>query len=207
MAVSFSKERYYLRSVAQFQESDLIFDISPSWVVRKYDEHTFFRGLSGYGLKGVDFVALLPDGRLGLIEVKNYHPRLKEDGSLHPIKRKKAAKLAASLAHKYHDTLRAIRVIQLYYRRKWYYRLRYALFFPFEKAANSDLYFWHEAAKRAQSGLPVTIILWLETPKAAKTYRTKIYAHLANHIDPEKGQLLLGGNGFSPIPGIEVIQA
>lgn len=188
----------------QFQESDLLFTIAPNWVVRKYDDHTFFRGLSGFGLKGVDFIALLPDGRLGLIEVKNYHPRLDSlSGQPHPIKRKKAASLAKNLGKKYQDTLRAIRVVRRYYRTKWYYRWRYVLLKPVERLLNSDLYFWHEAAARAESSIPATIILWLETPKAAKKYRGKIYAHLAQIINPEDGQLLLGGNGFSPIPGIK----
>lgn len=187
----------------QFQESDLSLTLSSDWIVRKYDNHTFFRGLSGYGLKGVDFIVLLPDGRLGLIEVKNYHPRINPSGIAHPIKRIKAAKLAENLANKYFDSLRAIRVIERYYQRKWWYRSRYFLFSSIERLFNSDLYFYREAAKRARGPLPITIILWLETPKAAKTYRTKIFAHLANHLRPERGQLLLGGNGFSPIPGIE----
>lgn len=192
----------YIGTVLRFEESDLVFDIATSWGVHKYDRHKFFRGLSGHGLKGVDFIALLPDGRLGLIEVKNYHPRPKVDGSTHPVRRKKAADLAENLAKKFHDTQRALNVIQKYYRSKWYYRLRSFISWPLERLFNSDLYFYLEAAKRSQGELPVAIILWLETPKAAKTYRTKIYAHLANFIDPTEGQLLLGGNGFSPIPGI-----
>jgi hypothetical protein len=189
--------------VPQFQESDLQFTLSSDWVIRKYDDHTFFRGLSGFGLKGVDFIVLLPDGRLGLIEVKNYHPRRGRSGVLHPIKRKKAAQLANDLAGKYADSIRAINVIERYYLRHWYHRGRFLLLRPFERLLNSDLYFWREVARRANGPLPVTIILWLETPKAAKTYRTKIFAHLANHLSPQRGQLLLGGNGFSPIPGIK----
>ncbi|PHI21606.1 hypothetical protein CEQ90_01980 [Lewinellaceae bacterium SD302] len=187
----------------RFQESDINFTLAPSWVVRKYDDHTFFRGLSGFGLKGVDFIALLPDGRLGLIEVKNYHPRPdKVNGTVHPIKRKKAADLAKNLDQKYHDTLRAIRVVGRYYRTKWFYRWRFQLLYPFERLANSDLYFWKEASRRADGPIPVVIILWLETPKAAKKYRGKIYAYLSSRLEPEEGQLLLGGNGFSPLPGI-----
>ncbi|MEL6141383.1 MAG: hypothetical protein AAFQ37_11540 [Bacteroidota bacterium] len=184
-----------------FQESDLTFSFPHSWTVRKYDAHRFYQGLSGYGLKAVDFIILLPDGRLCLAEVKNYHPRQNEHGEDHPITRKKAAKLAKSLARKYTDSLHAIRIIREFYQRKWYHRWGYFLYGRL--GYWTDLQFWHEAARRAEGQLPVTILLWLETPKAAKRYRTKIYAHLHTHIAPEKAQLILGGNGFSPLVGLE----
>lgn len=188
--------------MAVYQESDLTFNFPPGWAIRKYDDHRFYRGLSGHGLKAVDFIALLPDGRLCLIEVKNYHPRMDEDGKLHPVDRKKAKELAGSLAQKYADSLRAIMVINRYYRSKWYFRWRQWFFPSALFGFKSDLLFWTTAAKRAAAPLPTTILLWLETPKAAKRYRNKIYAHLANHLNPEEAQLLLGGNGFSPLPGV-----
>lgn len=186
-----------------FQESNLHFSFPKGWAIRKYDDHRFYQGLSGYGLKAVDFVILLPDGRLCLMEVKNYHPRTDENGKSHEVSRKKAKNLAANLARKYDDSLRAIRVIRKYYRTKWYYKWRYQLTRFFIFRFRSDLHFWYEAARRADNKIPTTVLLWLETPKAGKRYRTKIYAHLANHINPEEAQLILGGNGFSPIPGLE----
>jgi len=188
--------------VPDFHESDLLFSFPRNWVVRKYDDHTFYQGLSGYGLKAVDFVILLPDGRLCLMEVKNYHPRRDERGREHPVDRKKAGALAKRLSEKYTDSLRVIGVIRKYYRRKWYYRWRYSLGRYLPLGYRTDLLFWHEAARRAEGQLPVSILLWLETPKAAKRYRAKIYAHLAQRVDPEATQLVLGGNGFSPLPGL-----
>lgn len=189
--------------VQHFHESAIDFFFPSSWAVRKYDDHRFYQGLSGYGLKAVDFVMLLPDGRLCLMEVKNYFPRTDERGKVHLVARKKAKSLAESLAKKYADSSRAIGIIQRYYQSKWYYRWRYALgqYLPFGYRA--DVLFWGEAARRMRGDLPVLILLWLETPSQAKRYRTKLYAHLAGTVNPAEVQLLLGGNNFVPLPGMQ----
>lgn len=186
-----------------FQESNIDFSFPSAWAIRKYDDHRFYQGLSGYGLKAVDFVMLLPDGRLCLMEVKNYLPRTGTSGQVHAVERKRPKKLATSLAKKYADSRRAINVIQKYYNSKWYFRWRYAVGRYFAFRYRSDLLFWQEVARRSQNDLPILVVLWLETPELAKRYRTKIYAHLASKVDPAKAQLMLGGNGFSPLPGME----
>lgn len=188
-----------------YQESDIDFSFPAGWAVRKYDDHRFYRGLSGHGLKAVDFIILLPDGRLCLMEVKNYLPRTGKMGRQHAVTRKPAKKLAADLTKKYADSGRAINVISRYYASKWYYRWRYALGKYFAFQYRSDLLFWHEAARRAQSDLPNLVLLWMETPQTAKRYRTKIYAHLAGFINSAEVQLLLGGNGFIALPGMRVV--
>lgn len=191
--------------MSSFLESGLVFSFPPAWQLRKYDEHTFYRGLSGRGLKAVDFIVLLPDGRLCLIEVKNYHSRQSKDGQFHPVERPKASELANRLTDKYTDSARAIRVIDRYYRSKWYYRLRSLLFPAHLFGYRSDLQFWTEAARRLAGTQPTLLLLWLETPKAAKRYRSKIFAHLAQQTDPSAMQLLLGGNGHNPFTSLEVV--
>ncbi len=188
-----------------FRESGLIFHFPPTWRLRKYDSHTFYQGLSGRGLKAVDFIILLPDGRLCLIEVKNYHPRLGKEGQLYPVVRPKASHLAGGLASKFKDSIRAIHVIHRYYRSKWYYRWRSALFPARLFGYRSDLHFWTEAAQRLVATAPTILLLWLETPKAAKRYRSKIFAHLAQQTDSSAMQLQLGGNGNSPFERLEVV--
>lgn len=182
-----------------YQESGLSFSFPASWEVRKYDGHHFYQALSGYGLKAVDFICLLPDGQLCLIEVKNYYPRLGKDGRFHPINRKKASELATTLAKKYSDSVRAIRVISRYYRTKWYYRWQLRLLPAVLLGYRSDLHFWTEAARRLDKNPAVLFLLWLETPKASKRYRTKIYAHLNKLAEDGQLQLLLGGNGNTPL--------
>ena len=41
-----------------FTESGLCFTFSKRWKVLKYDEHRFYRYLSGSGFKGVDFIGM-----------------------------------------------------------------------------------------------------------------------------------------------------
>lgn len=189
--------------MATLIESDLLVTLSSRWHWRKYDNHTFYRGLAGAGLKGVDLIALLPDGRLALIEFKNYHPRTRR-GKTHPVKLKKVARLTDTLVRKHQDSLRAIRVIDRYYQSKWYYRWRTKLTRFFPLLPTDDPGFWTEAARRAQGPLPVVILLWLETPAVQPAYRNQLYAHLAAKLDPERSQFLMDGNGLDPIPGITV---
>ncbi len=182
-----------------YQESGLSFSFPASWEVRKYDSHHFYQALSGHGLKAVDFICLLPDEQLCLIEVKNYHPRPSEDGRFHAVHRKKASDLADNLAKKYGDSMRAIRVISRYYRTKWYYRWRLRLLPSAIFGFRSDLHFWTEAARRLDKNPAVIFLLWLETPKASKRYRTKVYAFLNSLVNSTGLQLLLGGNGYTPL--------
>ena len=62
------------------QESGLVFTFPKNWVVKKYDEHRFYNYLSGLGFKGIDIIAITPERKLILIEVKNYINRFPQDG-------------------------------------------------------------------------------------------------------------------------------
>ena len=64
-----------------FIESGLTFSFSKRWKVLKYDKHRFYRYLSGSGFKGVDFIGVLDEKQLVLIEVKNYKDRFELDES------------------------------------------------------------------------------------------------------------------------------
>ncbi|NJK82806.1 MAG: hypothetical protein HC912_02335 [Saprospiraceae bacterium] len=39
---------------------------------QKYDQHHYYKGMSGVGLSAVDFIALPKEGLMLFIEVKNY---------------------------------------------------------------------------------------------------------------------------------------
>lgn len=109
-----------------FLESGLQFEFGPGWVVKKYDEHPYFRSLSGMGLKGVDFIAIRKEKELVFIEVKNYRTRYNPDmNRSFDVAAKPAAELAYELKRKSEDTLLAMdAVLQYYYRSWWYRRLR-----------------------------------------------------------------------------------
>lgn len=106
-----------------FKESGLTFNFGPGWVVKKYDEHAYFRSLSGMGLKGVDFIAIRQERELVFIEVKNYRTRYNADmDQSFEVVVKPTAELAYELKRKSEDTLLAIDAVLQYYRRSWWYR-------------------------------------------------------------------------------------
>lgn len=143
----------------KFHESGLHFTFSPAWVVKKYDEHAYFRGLSGAGLKGVDFIAIYEGRELILIEVKNYRTRHNAgmDRSFE-VTAKPVAELAAEIRRKTEDTLLAIDAVRQYYRRSWWYRRLLPLWrrWPWEQHNRA---FWTRVDELADRRLHV--VLWL----------------------------------------------
>ncbi len=184
------------------EESGLQFRFPANWGVRKYDDHRFYKGLSGAGLKAVDFIVLPPDGTIWLIEVKNYQPLLVHE-HLHTPKIKTSEELADALTGKMRDTLRAIHVIHLYYRRKWLYRLAEPLLqrWPHYR---SDWVFWTEAAQRAAMPTRRNLLLWLELPPGKKKYRTRVFSTVELAFATENIELHTGGSGYNPLVGMEV---
>jgi len=91
--------------------------------VLKYDEHRFYRYLSGSGFKGVDFIGVLDEKQLALIEVKNYKDRYLLDES-DPTEGLIDDPLAYAdkYAQKFKDTFQLIGIIRKYYKRKWWFR-------------------------------------------------------------------------------------
>jgi hypothetical protein len=116
-------------SCNNFSESELHFKFPVDWIVHKYDEHRFYRYLSGSGLKGVDFIAI-HQGELILIEVKNYVTRSKKENydPMEPLLINPALYVKRYL-RKFEDTLQLLDIIDRYYNRKWWYR---NLFQPFK---------------------------------------------------------------------------
>ncbi len=158
----------------KFIESDLIFNFPASWKVRAFDDHRFYQAISGKGLKAVDFLILHPNGSLWLMEVKNYVPRKDAGGQIHPIDLPEPAYLSQQLAEKITDSQRVLKVINLYYRRKWYYRFRLwcSSWYPFA-LPDSDLLFWTKAAKRSDEH-PLQAVLYLQTEQHDLHFRRSI---------------------------------
>lgn len=135
------------------------FVFNQNWLVRPYDKHTFFQGLSGAGLKGVDFLGMHNRDHLVLMEVKNYLPD--PDGRRYrQISQRLAAPeaIGASLASKMQDTLRAIDLIHRYFQTRLGYRLAYP-FLPWMKQAAPEWYFWTHARKLMD--FRVSMICWM----------------------------------------------
>jgi hypothetical protein len=87
--------------VTTITEGRLAFEFPAGWTVCKYDEWTFF--VEHFqkvcdGAKGMDIVAVAPNGCLWLIEIKDYRAGPRD----------KPMELAVEIAHKVRDTLAGI---------------------------------------------------------------------------------------------------
>lgn len=106
-----------------FEESGLTFHFEKDWIVIKYDEHRFYRYLSGRGLKGVDFIHVINFEKLVLTEVKNFNDRFEKD-NINPTETflNNLDRFFNAFVSKFNHTLKAIRIVHSYYKRKWWFR-------------------------------------------------------------------------------------
>ena len=154
----------------EFAESGLTFQFPNDWVVFKYDEHRFYRYVSGEGLKGVDFIGIRQD-RLFLMEVKNYGDRVDLD-TYDPMENllNTAKEQAERYRRKLEDSLRLLEIIRLYYQRRWWYRRVYLPFLR-KPEIKSELGFWTKATELKDRPEQITFILWLELPRSYNPQR------------------------------------
>lgn len=148
-----------------FKESGLVFQFPASWTVFKYDEHRFYSYLSGSGLKGIDFIAI-HGNELILIEVKNYTDRIVKE-NFDPMKGllSEPETYVEHYWRKFEDTFRLLDIIELYYHRKWWYRLifqRFKTLFSKKETIKTETGFWSRAIEILQTMEGVRLVLWLE---------------------------------------------
>ncbi|MEZ5040480.1 MAG: hypothetical protein R2828_11320 [Saprospiraceae bacterium] len=165
-----------------FEESDLIFSFDRSWVVKKYDSHRYYKGLSGVGLKGVDFIALnIKENLAVFFEVKNYRTRYHRDTGkpIRPIPKPPEA-LAQSLSDKVSDTLSAVDAVITYYRKSFLYRwfLPFIIRSPFY---HYDRFFWTKVGRCIRDHHQLQVILWVELEEVDNVY-FKCLADLVNDL-------------------------
>ncbi|GJM31166.1 MAG: hypothetical protein DHS20C18_01670 [Saprospiraceae bacterium] len=166
------------------REGGLLFTFGKGWIVKKYDQHRYYRGLSGAGLKGVDFICLRDRQELVLIEVKNYTSRhnyaMQKTFLVNTIP---PDELALTVQQKLTDTLLAIDAVYQYYRRGWIFRQLQPLirYWPW---SSFDRYFWTKAYQLAQSPTTVKAILWLELDADdPKDYITQLDIQLSRYTN------------------------
>ncbi len=150
-----------------FTESGLAFSFSDRWKVLKYDEHRFYRYLSGSGFKGVDFIGILDEKQLALIEVKNYKDRYSLDES-DPTEELIAdsGAYAEKYAQKFQDTFQLIGIIRKYYKRRWWFKTLRKLILqhiPRRLLLRFDWGFWNIVIQLIdEKKEKVLLVLWLE---------------------------------------------
>ncbi len=166
----------------RFIEGNLHFHFPAHWGVRKYDQQRFYKRMGGMGLKGVDFLVIDPEGKghLYLIEVKNYRTRIREE-MVFEAELKEEEELAEIVTTKYEHTLRAIEGIEVFYHRKWWYRMvkRLLLHSSWWKY---DTIFWTHVFELTSRQAAQTVLLWLETEEPAQTYRQRVITEVSKRL-------------------------
>lgn len=149
-----------------YQESRLEFRFGQHWQVNKYDDHRFYRALSGAGLKGVDFIGIWKTQKLVLIEVKNY--KLIFPTKAPPIEKQILGSLPLlleTMTYKIEDTFLAVNTIIKYYQRRWWYPPCKQLFsyFPTTYLLRFEWGYWTYVQRMLlQQPEQVDLVLWLE---------------------------------------------
>jgi hypothetical protein len=148
----------------KFIESDLLFSFNQDWVIKKYDDHVYFKILAGQGLKGVDFIGIYKKKFLYLIEVKNYRQREYSPVAANWVDLEGASPpLAHIFIKKLDDSLKLIRVVERAQKRRWWSRLLYYIQdLTGDKRLNKDWKFWRKVYDLSLQAATVYPILWLE---------------------------------------------
>ena len=174
-----------------FHESGLAFTFPDDWAVLPFDQHPYYHVLSGHGVSGVDFMALLSDGTLLLLEVKNYtDPYPDRDLAQLPGFVHNFEGYSQRMARKLTDSLRAVRIVDRMLRRKRWYRflIRYPNWL---KRLAPRWWWWHQAAVAGASTDKIWFVLWAENLEPIGGYAVTEFAHLKRKLEQRVRDLLV----------------
>ncbi len=164
-----------------FVESGFEFSFAPRWQVIRYDQHRFFNYLSGYGLKGVDFIAIdLKTRELWLMEIKNFAPAdWQGESPTMDLVLSTPENYAEKMIAKFNDSLRLLKIIHDFYHKKWWYRIMNPVMrkiLPFSLAAKFDFIFWPQAYQMlVQQTKEVHLSLFIEWRPSVKAERIRAF--------------------------------
>lgn len=186
------------------QESGLFFSFDKSWELRCYDRHTFFKGLSGAGLKGVDFIGIRNQTQLFLIEVKNF--RYDAQGlRKHAVDARLSYpdQIAAELIDKAVDTVRAIQLIEKYFQTRFLFRLLRPIL-PYLKFFAPEWFFWSTASLLSRGSY--RYVCWIALDPAHSQVGEAIEAAASARLANRQMQLLFQYSDSDPslLPGVRV---
>lgn len=198
-----------------FIESDLQFVFSDNWVIKAYDDHPFYKALAGNGLKGVDFIGILNQETVVLIEVKNY--KIRFPTVFPPIQDKITGTTPAivdTMLRKAVDTRRALRIFRKYYERRWWLHPFAFLIkiLPVSYQLKIEWNFWL-AVERKVHQRDYILTLWMEleeeydffSKEKIKKAREKVLEQLQIQFEKTKTQIIIADRFKNKIGGEEVI--
>jgi hypothetical protein len=150
----------------------------------------------------VDFIALSPDGKLWLIEVKNYRPRISDrNGKEYRAKRKRPVLLVDDIVTKFSDSKRLIRIVDTYLRRHWWRRFQLRWYaWRRNPDVNSNYWFWSEARRRSEDKRNVALVLWMETPERKTGYDDEVETLLRERMPIGEQVIVAEGDRLNELP-------
>lgn len=184
-----------------FLESDINFFFESDWVVHRYDTHRYFRGLSGRGLKGVDFIGILHQEYLVFFEVKNYNIRPSgRGGQSLDLVQKDSHLIANAFIRKIEDTFTAVDAIQKYWERRWWRRL-FSMLIRHLPIKRYESAFWRKVTELAGNPGCCTAVLWLESPAFDSDYRKKLNNEISEELSGHCAQTIIADSRSNPFSG------
>ena len=190
-----------------FEESSLLFTFSDAWNVRPFDDHRYYRWVSGLGFRGVDFIGLY-QGKLVLMEVKNYRRRegMSEADAFQAV-REAPETFALKMVGKVEDSLRIVQAVNGSYRRRWWFPLFLRLPDTLKRWYPHS-YFWHVASELANNPADCIFVLWLDADSDTTKVKGKIMETLTRKLADKMLQITLGSqedNPFGPDVSVQEI--
>lgn len=170
----------------KFKESNLEFSFPDDWEVKQFDKTQFFKYFSGHGFKGVDFIAITPEGKLILMEVKNYTNQW-QAAHINPTDNLKndLPNFSQKIISKFEDTFHLVKIIHQVYLRKWWFRWfvpPFRKYFSFSFLSKKKWGFWllvYELIEKKE----IELVLWLELAKEVpKKERNQIFIKISDTI-------------------------
>ncbi len=171
----------------RYTESNLVFDFPKHWIIKKYDTHPFYKGMSGVGLSAVDFIVVTQENTILLIEIKNYrHRPASQFPHITALLRNHEEGLARSFVQKLEETIIGINAIATYFYKSTWYRLWYILLKKMGAKyllLKNDRLFWlwlHEQVQQAPE--KIVPVLWLELPDNLVQYQAELKREIVEQM-------------------------
>lgn len=177
-----------------FRESGLTFRFDQKWNVIKYDEHKYYRSLSGSSFSGVDFAGIYQCDQTVFLEVKNY---MQYDGRI----RDTSDNILKKYGEKITNTLHLINLIHRYHRRNFIYNWFISLVLK-QPWLHRTWFFWTKMHEMIQHKNQFRFVFLILTPPQKIAMFDNILIQLKSKY-PEKS-IKFYYNKKSFLEGIEV---
>lgn len=178
----------------RFEESGLFFAFSDAWEVRPFDDHEYYRWVSGLGVRGVDFVGIYQD-KLVLLEVKNYRRRAGMGASdAFQAVRDNPEAFAEKMSEKVSGSIRCMRAVNSSYQRRWWFSWFERLPDRWKRRSPRS-YFWYTVAEMTHDTSNCIFILWLEADTNTQATEQKLQQRLREILKEKVKQVVITGPG------------